>query len=188
MRRTAQDATPRAVPVIDTGEETPHKDKAVGSKRFVVLARSQPRRGHQRLTSTLNQRHAQYYGAQQDRGRQARRNRAAELIEELRELWPGVVRDAEEQRQKADEFFSRKAEKAAKATHAFLSSDLLKATLPLVELPDQLSSWKWVAPSLYQDLKRLLDANAACRFLLAAIPLLTRERPKTVRAWLQKSV
>jgi peptidoglycan/LPS O-acetylase OafA/YrhL len=37
MRRTAQDATPRAVAVIDTGEETPHRDKAVGSKRFVVL-------------------------------------------------------------------------------------------------------------------------------------------------------
>jgi hypothetical protein len=97
-----------------------------------------------------------------------------------------IVRDAEEQRQKADEFFSRKAEKAAKATHAFLSSDLLKAALPLVELPDQISSWKWVGPSLFADLKLVVGSNAAYRFLLLAIPLLTGERPRDVRVWLQQ--
>ena len=95
------------------------------------------------LTATLNTRHAFFYAAQQERARKDRRDHAAKLIAELREVMTGVVKDIEEQ--KADDFFARKAERAAKAICALVTSDIPATALPPVELPDQVRSWTWCA-------------------------------------------
>jgi hypothetical protein len=50
-----------------------------------------------------------------------------------------------------------------------------------MRVPDQVRGWQWVAPSLYQDLKPLLGANTAARFIALVVPLLTGEKPKLYR-------
>lgn len=140
------------------------------------------------LSSTLNNRHAFFYAAQRDRARKDRRDRAVELIDELREIVRKIAKDAEEQRSKADDFFSRNAERAAKAVCGFISSDVVASALPAVTLPENVFGWQWCASSLYADVEAMIGANAAVRFIVAAIPSLTGESPKlsAVTTWLRK--
>lgn len=136
------------------------------------------------LSAILNSRHQLFYCAQQDRARRERRDRAIRLIGELREIMPEIVKDAEEQRLKTDDFFSRKTDRAAKA----LCRDIFTIALPHVEMPDSVSGWQWCARSLYVDVEQIIGANAAMRFIATAIPKLSGETPKSgsVRAWLKK--
>ena len=140
------------------------------------------------LCATLNQRHAWYFAAQEARSHKDRIDRAAELIAGLREVLPLIVKAVEERRPKADDFFSRRAENAAKAMQAFLNSDIPATALGPVELPTNVSGWQWAAPSLYADIAPLIGSNAAVRFLTAAIPLLSGEKPKpaAIAIWLKQ--
>jgi hypothetical protein len=140
------------------------------------------------LTGTLNHRHAYFHAAQVDRARKDRRDRTAKLIDELRQLMPEIVQDAEQQRLKLDDVCSRGIERAANAMHAFAFSDIPRTALPVIELPENVPGWQWAAPSLHADAAALIGANAAVRFLVAAIPKLTGETPKlsTVHTWLKK--
>jgi hypothetical protein len=142
------------------------------------------------LTGTLNHRHAFFYGAQQDRARAERRDRALKVLADLRSLMGQVATDAEQQRQRAkvNDIFSQNHERAAKATSAFLHSDLFATALPPVQLPESVRGWQWCAPSLHADVAAMIGANAAARFLFAAIPKLTGESPKlaSVQIWLKQ--
>jgi hypothetical protein len=135
------------------------------------------------LSAILNSRNQFFYSAQQERARKERRDRAAKLIDELRSIMPEIVRDAEEQTIKTDDFFTRKAERAAKA----ICRDIFTIALPPVELPDVVHGWQWCAQSLYADVAQIIGANATVRFMAAAIPKLSGETPKagSVRAWLK---
>jgi hypothetical protein len=87
----------------------------------------------ERPCATLNQRHALFFAAQQDRARKQRRDRAMELINELRQLWPKIVAEQQTRKADADEFFSRRERGAAKAIYAVLNSDAAETALPPVE-------------------------------------------------------
>jgi len=140
------------------------------------------------LTGTLNHRHAFFFASQVDRVRKERRDRAAKLIDELRQVMPEIVQDAEEQRAKIDDIFSQSHERAAKAVYGFVASDIVTTALPPVELPSNIFGWQWVAPSLHVDVAAMIGSNAAARFLVAAIPKLSGETPKlsAVQTWLKK--
>jgi hypothetical protein len=141
------------------------------------------------LAMVLNSRHQFYYCAQQERSRKERRDRAAKLIGELRDILPKIVRDAEDQSQRLKgDFFSANTERAAKKVCGLIASDTVTTALPPVELPDTVRGWQWAAPSLYADVEQIIGANAAGRFIVATIPLLTGEKPKlsAVATWLKK--
>lgn len=140
------------------------------------------------LTATLNVRHQFFYSAQEDRSRKDRRDRAAELIDELREIMPAITKDAEMRRLKADDFFSRNTERAAHRMHDFITSDVPERALPLVTLPENVAGWQWCSLSLYCDVKALIGANAAVRFIVAVVPLLSGETPKmaSMQTWLKQ--
>ncbi|MGO9846051.1 MAG: hypothetical protein ACLPKT_05450 [Methylocella sp.] len=140
-----------------------------------------PRRGEpsaeaiKYLSATLNTRHAFFFAVQQDRGRKDRRDRAKVLIDELQPLLIEIA--AEAPKLNADEFFARRTERAAKGLCAFITSDIIEAALPPVDLPDNIHGWQWCAGSLFEDIRPLVGNNAAMRFLTAVIPHLSGERP-----------
>ncbi len=107
---------------------------------------------------------------------------------ELREIMPWIAKDAEDQRLKADDFFSQKIERAAQAMRAFTTSDVVRKALPPVTLPESVFGWQWCARSLYEDIAPMIGTNATARFIVAAIPKLTGENPKlsAVETWLKK--
>jgi hypothetical protein len=139
------------------------------------------------LTIILNCRHQIFYAAQQARSIKERRDRAKALIDELRQITPALVADAELQLIKNDPF-SHNAFAAASALHEFLSSDVPTRALLPVHLPENVRSWEWAGPSLYVDIKEIIGPTAALRALVAAIPALTGETPAlaTVKAYLAK--
>lgn len=140
------------------------------------------------LTATLNSRHQFFYSAQEERGCKDRRDRAANLIEQLREVMPAITKDAEERRLKGDDFFSGNAERAAHRMHDFITSDVPERALPPVTLPGNVFGWQWCALSLCADVEALIGFNAAVRFIVAVVPLLSGENPKmaSVQSWLKQ--
>jgi hypothetical protein len=136
--------------------------------------------------SILNHRHHEFFLSQQDRSRKDRREKAKALIAELRALVPEIVGDAEDQRDRfreADPFSNRSLQAArrlgdwAMFSAEFLDSSIPDFALPPVPLPANVSGWQWVGPTLLRDLEPWLGTNAACRFIAAAIPLMSGETP-----------
>ena len=106
------------------------------------------------------------------------------LIDELRGIMPEIVEDAEAESRKIDDFFSRKAERTAKAIYRAIFA----TELPRVDLPEMVRGWQWCARSLFEDIAPMIGSNAAVRFIAAAIPKLCGETPKagSVQAWLKQ--
>jgi hypothetical protein len=59
----------------------------------------------------------------------------------------------------------------------FLDSSIPAFALPPVHLPDNVRDWRWAGPTLLRDLAPWLGVNAACRFISAAIPMMSGENP-----------
>ena len=85
-------------------------------------------------------------------------------------------------------FFHGAFSLAASALHEVLSSDVPIRALPQVTLPENVFGWQWCARSLFEDIRPLIGANAAMRFLTAATPFLSGERPSlpSVQAYLKQ--
>ncbi len=137
--------------------------------------------------SVLNARAMFFYAAQEARSIKDRRDHAKALIDELRQIMPAIIKDAEQQKLK-DDFFARNAFAAASALHEVLSSDVPRRAFLPVTLPENIYGWQWCAGSLFEDVRPLVGSNAAVRFLVAAIPRLSGESPKlsAVETWLKK--
>jgi hypothetical protein len=138
-----------------------------------------------KLTNTLNARHALFVAAQGDRGRAARRARVVKLFAELRAALPEIIKDIEQQ---ATDFFGRHNLIAARALHRAIGSDVVEKVLPPVALSDSIASWKWTGKTLYEDVAALIGSNAAVRFLSVAIPLVSGEHPKAgaIAVWIKQ--
>lgn len=137
-----------------------------------------------KLVATLNARRAAFASAQADQDRARRRDRAIVLIGELRALLPPIVKDGEQW----TEFFGRNTSRAVAALSGALCSDLPERALPAVDLVTSGEGWRWVCPSLYSDLKDLLGANAALRFVHAVLPTVSGQSPSlpTIKAYLKQ--
>jgi hypothetical protein len=139
-----------------------------------------------KLVGVLNNRAAMFAATLADEDRARRRDRAAVLVGELKALLPQIASDTE----RWTEFFGRQTARAAKELRDVLLSDLPRRALPPVDLPTSGEGWRWTAPSLYADLKDLLGANSALRFVCAVLPRLCNEKPAapTVKAFLRHRV
>lgn len=138
-----------------------------------------------KLSATLNARHAMFVAAQEERAHAARCDRATVLIAELRGLLPIILANLE---RSTDDFFSRATKTAAGKLYEAIASDQVKTALPKMTLSENVSSWQWCGRSLYDDIAPLIGSNAAIRFLAAAIPLLSGEHPQAgaIATWIKQ--
>jgi hypothetical protein len=138
-----------------------------------------------KLVGVLNSRAAMYAATLADQDRARRRDKAVALIAELRALLPLVVKDSQQWK----EFFGRNTSRAAKELCDVVLSDLPKRALPQIDLPTSGEGYRWVAPTLYRDLKDLLGANAALRFVHAVLPKVSGQSPSlpTIKLYLKQN-
>jgi hypothetical protein len=137
-----------------------------------------------KLTATLNARHALFVAAQGDRGRAARRAKVVKLFADLRATLPEIIADLEQ----ATDFFGRHNLIAARALQRAIGSDVVEKVLPPVALSENVSGWQWCGRTLFEDVAPLIGSNAAVRFMESAIPLVSGEHPKAsaIAVWIKQ--